>query len=546
MRQMMEEISTGTIVTDDYAEQASLNRTGNGACENVAPGRPVVELSYDYSREHGILIVAGDRERVKIAVKKGSDPAALLKIQRYLAIPIDLEIVDETAFEQLFNGYFQRLIQAGKTVQTTGDPQQPDDAFAGDPLDVFTAHFPDAADILKEKKDAFGLRLICGIIAETERQGASAVHLESHDLALVIRMRVNGVLTEKLRLPQDLSTVVVKLIHRMSRPDMADQPFPQDGTMQIFLRGKLRKVRVSTLSDVNGTGERLVLRILDQQVTSATLKLLGMSEPIQEILTDACAKPDGLILVCGPGASGKTATLYAGMKQLNDGRRNILTVENPIEYPVENIVQTQIDTESGVGFAQGLRAILHQDPDVVMIGEIDDRETAGIAVQASLDGRLVLAAINSIDAVSAITQLREMHVDPFLLASSIRVIIGQRMVRKLCEHCRLPIQAEGSLASLLGFDRGTIVFRETGCNRCSQTGFQGHTGVFEAIRVDETIRKLINNGGDEARISAHAFYNQPGLASAARAMVRQGITTPEEGIRISQGEAVAISQSGRI
>ena len=214
MRQMMEEISTGTIVTDDYAEQASLNRTGNGACENVAPGRPVVELSYDYSREHGILIVAGDRERVKIAVKKGSDPAALLKIQRYLAIPIDLEIVDETAFEQLFNGYFQRLIQAGKTVQTTGDPQQPDDAFAGDPLDVFTAHFPDAADILKEKKDAFGLRLICGIIAETERQGASAVHLESHDLALVIRMRVNGVLTEKLRLPQDLSPLVVRLIHR--------------------------------------------------------------------------------------------------------------------------------------------------------------------------------------------------------------------------------------------------------------------------------------------------------------------------------------------
>ena len=543
---MMEEISTGTIVTDDYAEQASLTRKANGGCENVAPGRPVVELSYDYSREHGILIVASDSERVKIALKKGSDPAALLKIQRYLAIPIDLEIVEQAVFEKLFNEHSQGLSQVGKAVQTTADPAQTDAAFTSDPLDVFFADVPDAADIVKENEDSFVLRLICGIIAETERQGASAVHLESHDLALVIRMRVSGVLTEKLRLPQDLSPLVVRLIHRMSRPDMADQHLPKEGSMEISLRGKLRKVRVSTLSDVNGTGERLVLRILDEQVTSASLKLLGMSEHIQEILTEVYAKPDGLILVCGPGGSGKTATLYAGMKHLNDGRRNILTVENPIEYPVEDIVQTQIDTESGVGFAQGLRAILHQDPDVVMVGEIDDRETAGLAVEASLDGRLVLAAINSVDAVSAITQLREMHVDPFLLASSIRVIIGQRMVRKLCEHCRRPIQAEGSLASLLGFDRGTIVFRETGCNRCSQTGFQGHIGVFEAIRVDETIRKLINNGGDEARISAHAFYTQPGLASAARAMVRQGVTTPEEGIRISQGEALAVSHSGRI
>lgn len=418
----------------------------------------------------------------------------------------------------------------------------------GNVIEDLTADICNSAGIAKGNEDSLGLRLIYGIIAEAARQGASAVHLESNGFGLVIRVRIDGALAEKLRLPPQLGTVVIRLIKQMSRLDLADQDFPQEGLVSLTLVGKVRNIRVSTLpnASANRTCERIVLRILDEQITSNSLELLGMSEDIQQILTDALAQPDGLILVCGPAGSGKTATLYAGIKQLNDGSRNILTVENPIEYAVEGTGQTQIDPARGLNFANGLRAILRQDPDVVMVGEMADRETAEVAVEASLNGHLVLSAINTNDAVSAISRLRDMHVDPFLMASSLRAIIGQRTVRRLCEHCRMPIQAEGSLASLLGFDRGTVVFRETGCNLCNQTGFQGHIGVFEAIRIDETTRKLINDGGDEARISAHAFYKQPGLASAARNMVQQGVTTAEEGIRISRRESIAISHSRRI
>jgi general secretion pathway protein E len=418
----------------------------------------------------------------------------------------------------------------------------------GDVIDDLAADFYNAPGIVTGSEDSLALRLIYGIIAEAARQGASAVHLESNGSGLVIRTRVNGALVEKLRLPPQLATVVIRLVKQMSRLDFVDQDLPQDGLVSLNLGGKIRNVGISTLpnTSANRTSERIVLRILDEQITSSALQLLGMSEYIRQILTDALAQPDGLILVCGPAGSGKTATLYAGIKQLNDGTRNILTVENPIEYAVEGTGQTQINTERGLNFANGLRAILRQDPDVVMVGEIADRETAAVAVEASLNGHLVLSAINTNDAVSAIARLRDLHVDPFLMASSLRAIIGQRTVRRLCEHCRMPIQAEGSLASLLGFDRGTVVFRATGCNLCNQTGFQGHIGVFEAIRIDETTRRLINGGGDEARISAHAFYKQPGLASAARNMVQQGVTTAEEGIRISRGEPIAASHLRRI
>ncbi|NCP50261.1 MAG: Flp pilus assembly complex ATPase component, partial [Sphingomonadales bacterium] len=271
-----------------------------------------------------------------------------------------------------------------------------------------------------------------------------------------------------------------------------------------------------------------------------SLDLLGMSASTHAILTDALSEPNGIILVTGPTGSGKTTTLYAGLKQLNDGSRNILTVEDPVEYAIEGIGQTQVNAKVGLTFAAGLRAILRQDPDVVMIGEIRDRETAEIAVQASLTGHLVLSTVHTNDAVGAITRMRDMKVEPFLLASTLRAVIAQRLVRKLCEHCRTPIQADGSLASLLGFDNGTVVYRETGCEHCSQTGFQGRIGVFEAIRIDDTLRKLINDGGDEAAITAHAFRNQPHLGVAARALVREGLTTPEEAIRISRRESEAV------
>ena len=253
---------------------------------------------------------------------------------------------------------------------------------------------------------------------------------------------------------------------------------------------------------------------------------------------DALAEPNGIVLVTGPTGSGKTTTLYAGLKLLNDGSRNILTVEDPVEYAVDGIGQTQINPQVGLSFAAGLRAILRQDPDVVMVGEIRDRETAEIAVQAALTGHLVLSTVHTNDAVGAITRLRDMKVEPFLIASTVRAVLAQRLVRRLCPSCRAPAPAAASLVGLLGIEAGTTVFEPRGCPACGGAGYKGRIGLFEAVRIDDHIRRLINAGGDEDAISAHAFRAAPTLAAAARALVVEGVTSAEEAIRVSRHEAI--------
>jgi general secretion pathway protein E len=242
------------------------------------------------------------------------------------------------------------------------------------------------------------------------------------------------------------------------------------------------------------------------------------------------------VLVTGPTGSGKTTSLYAGLRLLNDGTRNVLTVEDPVEYAVDGVGQTQVNDKVGLSFATGLRAILRQDPDVVMVGEIRDRETADIAVQASLTGHVVLSTVHTNDAVGAITRLRDMKIEPFLLASTLRAVLAQRLVRRLCPACRRPTQASGSVGELLGFEPGATIYEAAGCGECNGTGYKGRIGVFEAVRIDDTIRRLINAGADEAAIASHAFRSAPNLGTAARALVREGVTTAEEAVRISRRE----------
>ena len=503
------EIAKGT----EQKDEAELPATTSMTLPNIP---------YAYSRDHGVLLLASDGERVSVALREGSDPVALLEVRRYLAMPFDVELVEANAFEKLLS---EHHAMDGSAAAMASD-------FDTDGLDDLAGGIPSAEDLLDSADDAPTIRLINGIIAEAARAGASDIHIEPYETGLVVRMRVDGVLTEKLRMPPHVASVIVNRIKVMARLDIAERRIPQDGRISLTLGGKLLDVRVSTLP--NRANERVVMRILDKESAAISLDLLGLSEETHQILTEALSEPNGIILVTGPTGSGKTTTLYAGLKQLNDGSRNILTVEDPVEYAIDGIGQTQVNAKVGLTFAAGLRAILRQDPDVVMVGEIRDKETADIAVQAALTGHLVLSTVHTNDAVGAITRMRDMKVEPFLLASTVRAVIAQRLVRKLCEHCREPIQADGSLASLLGFDRGTVVFQAKGCEHCNHTGYQGRIGVFEAIRIDDTIRKLINEGGDESRIAGHAFLNNKSLASTARAMVRQGLTTAEEGIRISR------------
>ncbi|WP_425288429.1 GspE/PulE family protein [Sphingomonas gellani] len=477
-------------------------------------------IPYAFARRFGVVM---DGERV--ALREGADPRALLELRRFLRRRLEVAIVAPSAFDRLLSDAYAMDGQA-TAIAAVG---------MGDELDLLADGIPTAEDLLDTADDAPAIRLINGIIADAARNGVSDIHIEPYETGLVVRMRIDGVLRETLRMPPHVAPVVVSRIKVMARLDIAERRVPQDGRMGLTLGGKLLDVRVSTLP--SRAGERVVLRILDKENAGIDLPALGLTPAMFQLLSEALAEPNGILLVTGPTGSGKTTSLYAALRLLNDGSRNILTVEDPIEYAVEGVGQTQVNAKVGLTFAAGLRAILRQDPDVVMVGEIRDRETAEIAVQASLTGHLVLSTVHTNDAVGAITRMRDMKVEPFLLASTLRAVIAQRLVRRLCEHCRRPVEAAHSVASLLGIAPHTTVYEAQGCERCNGTGFRGRIGVFEAVRVDDTVRRLINEGGDETAIARHAFARTPTLAQAARELVEAGLTTPEEAVRVSRRDA---------
>jgi general secretion pathway protein E len=485
--------------------------------------RPV-DIPYAFARQHGVVLAGSGDGGWHASLRQGADPAVLIEVKRHVTGPLRVSLLDGDAFDQLLSRHY--AVDASTAMAGS---------MADGDLDGLASGLPSAEDLLDSADDAPAIRLINAIIAEAVRQGVSDIHIEPYESGLVVRMRADGVLREHLRMPPHVAPVVVSRIKVMARLDIAERRVPQDGRIALTLAGKAVDVRVSTLP--SRAGERVVMRILDKDTAGIDFDVLGLSGEVERVLREALAEPNGIILVTGPTGSGKTTTIYAALKQLNDGERNILTVEDPVEYAVDGIGQTQVNAKVGLDFAAGLRAILRQDPDVVMVGEIRDRETADIAVQASLTGHLVLSTVHTNDAVGAITRLKDLKVEPFLLASSLRAVVAQRLVRKLCAHCREPVQADNSVAAILGLDIGSIIWRPKGCDQCGGTGFKGRIGVFEAVKADETVRRFIYAGGDEAMISRHAFLNAPTLASSARVMVRKGITTAEEAIRISRRDA---------
>ena len=348
-----------------------------------------INLPYAFARKHGVVLTdAGDQDdsRCKVALREGEDPRALLEVRRFLSRPFDVELVPADAFDSLLSERY------------AVDGQAAADAASGiDGLDMLAGDIPTAEDLLDSADDAPAIRLINGIIADAARQGVSDIHIEPYDTGLVIRMRMDGVLQETLRMPPHVASTIVSRIKVMARLDIAERRIPQDGRIALTLGGKLLDVRVSTLP--SSGGERVVLRILDKDNAGIGLEELGMPSSAEEVFRQAIGEPNGIILVTGPTGSGKTTTLYGGLRLLNDGSRNILTVEDPVEYAIEGVGQTQVNPKVGLNFATGLRAILRQDPDVVMVGEIRDRETAEIAVQASLTGHLVLSTVHTNDAV---------------------------------------------------------------------------------------------------------------------------------------------------
>jgi general secretion pathway protein E len=392
---------------------------------------------------------------------------------------------------------------------------------------------PEPSDLLDSDDDAPIIRFINAILTEAVKDNASDVHIEPYENRLNVRFRIDGVLQEILQTRRALAPLVVSRIKVMSKLDIAEKRLPQDGRISLKIAGRAVDVRVSTMP--SGHGERVVLRLLDKQAGRLNLTSLGMDDRSLAVMDELIHKPHGIILVTGPTGSGKTTTLYAALERINDNTRNIMTVEDPIEYFIDGIGQTQVNTKVEMTFARGLRAILRQDPDVVMVGEIRDLETAEIAVQASLTGHLVLSTLHTNTASGAVTRLRDMGVEPFLLSSSLIGVLAQRLVRVLDDDTKVPYTAHDYECRTLDLDPANppTLYRpgdEDG------TGFRGRTGIYELIAVDDKMRTMIHDGVSEQLFERYARSRSPGIRDDGMRRVLAGTTTLEEVLRVTRAD----------
>lgn len=480
-----------------------------------------LKLAYAFAKENGVVVLDATARPARVGVRGQPDPRALLEVRRIVNAPIAIDTMPGDAFERrLSEIYSADGIRADDYKMEGGE----------DDLASLAEGLPTTADLLDTEDDAPVIRLINAIIAEAVKLKASDIHVEPYERTLSIRLRIDGVLREILSLPSRMTPVLTSRVKVMARLDIAEKRLPQDGRISLSLGGKMIDVRVSTLPA--RFGERVVMRILDKEEANFDLDALGMPAETLQRLHQSLQRPNGIILVTGPTGSGKTTTLYASLKLLNDPSRNILTVEDPVEYAIDGVGQTQINPKVGMTFATGLRAILRQDPDIVMVGEIRDVETAEIAIQASLTGHLVLSTVHTNSAVGAITRLRDMGAEPFLLSSTIAAVLAQRLVRRLCPTCKEPHAPDEAERRLLGAGTDAMIYRANGCGRCGHTGYEGRVGVYEMMVVDERARKLIHENVGEQELTAHVFRRVDTLAQAGFRHVLAGTTSLEEVLRV--------------
>lgn len=490
--------------------------------EPPAPPESGKMLPFTFAKRHGVLIQDYRDGRANAICRPGITPTVLAEVRRFAGVPVGLSRVDEEAFDSLLQAAYE-----------SGAAQQMVEGF-DDQTDLFEVAqaLPEPSDLMESEDDAPIIRLINAVLTQAVKENASDIHIEPYENRLVVRFRIDGVLREVLKSRRAVAPLVVSRIKVMSKLDIAEKRVPQDGRISLKIAGRAVDVRVSTLP--SGHGERVVLRLLDKQAGRLDLGNLGMSTTDQETMTGLIKKPHGIILVTGPTGSGKTTTLYAALEQINDLSRNIMTVEDPIEYYIDGIGQTQVNTKVEMTFARGLRAILRQDPDVVMVGEIRDLETAEIAIQASLTGHLVLSTLHTNTAVGAVTRLRDMGVEPFLLSSSLIGVLAQRLVRVLDPETRVAYTAtdyECRMLELDPNDRPTLHRAPS-----DDVGYRGRTGIYEVIAVDDTLRTMIHDGMSEQELDRYARTKSPSIRQDGLEKVLDGVTSLEELLRVTRAD----------
>jgi general secretion pathway protein E len=467
-------------------------------------------LPYAFAKAQGLLLEHED-ERATLWTTEFVTPTALSEVMRaYVVHAIERESAE---------GLSQRIAAAyaggeGSAAAVVGEVESAVD------LSRMLQDLPAVEDLLESSNDAPIIRMLNALLTQAAKDGASDIHIEPYERSSAVRFRVDGTLREVVQPNRALHAALISRLKIMAELDISEKRLPQDGRISLRIGGRAVDVRVSTLPSAHG--ERAVLRILDKgDANKFTLESLGMSGDALDKFKRLLRQPHGIVLVTGPTGSGKTTTLYAGLSTVDAATTNVLTVEDPVEYELPGIGQTQVNAKIDLTFAKALRAILRQDPDVIMIGEIRDFETAQIAVQASLTGHLVLATLHTNDAPSAVTRLTDMGIEPFLLSSSLLGVLGQRLVRKLCPHCKRQD------------DQGR--YHPVGCPECGMSGYKGRTGVYELMVADDQIRALIHEEAAESKLLERAqSQGMKTMRDDGDRLVAEGVTSLEEVLRVTR------------
>ena len=482
-----------------------------------------------FARAHHLLPLCREGRWIVVATTDPMDTWARDGLRVLLEAPIKWVVTNSLSLFTCLNQAYDDAASpdAEQLMETLADEHK---------LDHLARELNEPHDLLDSSDEAPVIRLVNSILFQAIRRRASDIHFESFEKELVIRYRIDGVLYAVITPPKHLQSSVIARLKIMAGLNIAEKRLPQDGRFTIRTAGRDVDLRVSVLPTSHG--ERVVLRLLEKENRLFNLSEMGLRHDTLATVEQLIQLSHGIILVTGPTGSGKTTTLYAALNQINGPDKNIITVEDPVEYQLKGVGQMQVNAKIGLTFAVGLRSILRQDPDVIMIGEIRDRETAEIAIHASLTGHLVFSTLHTNDAASAATRLIDMGIEPFLIASSVVGVLAQRLVRKLCPDCKEPYPSTDEELAKLGYETPppvSALYRSVGCPQCAATGYRGRTGIFELLVMDHDLRRIIGTKGDAALIKAEAAAKgMATLQEKGAALVVEGVTTTEEVMRMTQ------------
>ena len=527
-RRLGELLLTQKSITPLQLARALASQSGLPLLETIPTEASVADLgsklSLAYLKDLRIFPLGRQEGVLRVAVADPYDSRPLNDLAILMAERIAPCVVPTDEILRAINRDFER--------RSDGAKEMVEEIAAGEN----DSRAPEPEDLLDVSDEAPVIRFVNSLITQGYKERASDIHIEPFESELIVRYRIDGILYEALRPPHKSHAAIVSRIKIMAALNIAEKRLPQDGRFRVRIAGKDVDVRVSTLP--TAFGERVVLRLLDHGSQVLQLEDIGLEADLLHQLDMMIRKSHGIFLVTGPTGSGKTTTLYAALTRLNNREKNIITVEDPIEYQLPGVGQIQVNAKIDLTFANGLRSILRQDPDIIMVGEIRDAETAEIAVQSALTGHMVFSTLHTNDAAGALTRLVEMGIEPFLAASSIVGIIAQRLVRQICPHCRESYRPSPNLLADAGLpDDGALYYRGRGCERCLGLGYRGRSGIYELLPVEEETRELLLARKDAATIKAAAQRRgMKSLRDAGLAKAAAGETTLEEILRVTQEE----------